>query len=136
MFNKCLFFIDFKSAQWTCVQGFTSCACSSLIPGTDRKMKQRQQIPTNPFGVGWSVAQPSGMMRRVFVRYLATFAAGKQPLFNLRRPNLRGLSIHQGQLPIQSAGGYLHSPLSVVHRQLARGARGVAFEALCKTKAP
>lgn len=26
--------------------------------------------------------------------------------------------------------------LSVVHRQLARGARGVAFEALCKTKAP
>lgn len=50
----------------------------------------------------------------VIVRYLAASAAGKQPLFNLRRPNLRGRSIHQGQLPTQSAGGYLHPPLSDV----------------------
>lgn len=39
-----------------------------------------------------------------------TSTAGKQPLFNLHQANLWGCSIHQGQLLIQSAGGYLHSP--------------------------
>lgn len=43
-----------------------------------------------------------------------TSIAGKQPLFNLHQPNLRGCSIHQGQLPTQSAGGYLHSPCSAL----------------------
>lgn len=39
-----------------------------------------------------------------------TSTAGKQPLFNLHWANLYGCSIHQGQLLIQSAGGYLDSP--------------------------
>lgn len=39
-----------------------------------------------------------------------TSIAGKQPLFNLHQANLWGCSIHQGQLPAQSAGGYLRSP--------------------------
>lgn len=43
-----------------------------------------------------------------------TSRAGKQPLFNLHQANLCGYSIHQGQLPIQSAGGYLHSPCSAL----------------------
>lgn len=47
--------------------------------------------------------------------------AGKQPLFNLHRANLRGCSIHQGQLPAHSAGGYLPSRAlrSLRHRPLA-----------------
>lgn len=48
----------------------------------------------------------------------STSTAGKQPLFNLHRANLWGCSIHQGQLLIQSAGGYLHSPRSDIDHRL------------------
>lgn len=47
-----------------------------------------------------------------------TSTAGKQPLFNLHRANLWGCSIHQGQLLIQSAGGYLRSPRSDIDHRL------------------
>lgn len=43
-----------------------------------------------------------------------TSTSGKQPLFNLHQANLSGCSIHQGQLLIQSAGGYLHSPCTAL----------------------
>lgn len=87
--------------------------------GQKKKKKERP---------GMLRANPAGILRApgsLCSRYLAASAAGKQPLFNLHRPNLPGRSIHQGQLPIQSAGGYLHSPLSDVQRRPGLAEPGV-----------
>ena len=48
-----------------------------------------------------------------------TSTAGKLPLFNLHHANLKGCSIHQGQLLIWNAGGYLLSSHTALIQTLA-----------------
>lgn len=56
-----------------------------------------------------------------------TSIAGKQPLFNLHRANLRGCSIHQGQLPTQC---WRLSPLAV-HCTRSDIGRWLCYESGC-----